>query len=126
MAKKPKTTNKNNKKNKPKIAKRASVLKTEISLNFTDTEGDKHKATIIRDAKNPKNWEASVDGKPLKEKGRPLGEFLFCEEDKNGDVKIGKKRYYCHEVKAASEGALLLGNHSCPFFLNPPGIWINL
>ena len=110
----------------PKIAKKASVLKTEISLNFTDTAGDKHKATIIRDAKNPKNWEATVDGKSIKDKGRPLEEFLFCEEDKNGDVKIGKKNYTCHVVKAASEGALLLGNHSCPYFLNPPGIVINL
>jgi hypothetical protein len=124
MAQKPKTTKKTN---EPKIAKKASVLKTEISLDFTDTEGADHKATVIRDAKDPDNWEVSVDGKKLpKKNGKALKKFLFCEQDKNGDKKIGKKKYFCHEVKAASEGAFLLGNHSCPFFLNPPGIWINL
>jgi hypothetical protein len=111
----------------PKIEKKASVLKTKISLDFTDTEGVEHKANIIRDELNPNDWEVYVDGALLpKENQRPLEEFLFCERDEKGDQLIDGKNYFCHVVKAASEGAFLLGNHSCPFFLNPPGIWINL
>ena len=124
MAKKPKIAKKAS---EPKIAKKASVLKTEISLKFTDTKSKDHKATIIRNVKDPNDWEVSVDGKPLKEKGRPLEEFLFCErDDKNGNLTIEGKKYSYHVMKAASEGAFLLGNHSCPYVLNPPGIVINL
>ena len=112
---------------KPEIVKKTSVLKTKISLKFTDTEGNKHKAIIIRDELKPDNWEVSVDGETIAQNDqRPLEEFLFCEQDENGDVTIGDKKYFCHVMKTASEGAFLLGNHSCPYFLNPPGIWINL
>ena len=76
---------------------------------------------------DPNDWEVSVDDKSIaKENGRALEEFLFCEQDENGDVTIGNKKYSCHVIKTASEGAFLLGNHSCPLVLNPPGIMINL
>ena len=113
--------------NEPNIAKKASVLKTEISLEFTDTKGDAHQATIVRDEADPEKWDVSVDGVTItKQEERKLKEFLFCERNENGDVTIDGKKYFCHEVKAASEGAFLLGNHFCPYFLNPPGIWLNL
>jgi hypothetical protein len=111
---------------KPRIEKKATVLKTEVTLQFTDTDGKDHIATIIRNVKDPNDWKISVDNRPLKAKTRALNEFLFCEEDKKGNVTIGGKQYSCHVVKAASEGTFLLGNRSCPYFLNPPGIWINL
>jgi hypothetical protein len=111
----------------PKIEKKARVLKTEISLDFTDTDGIEHKANIKRDELDPNYWEVYVDGVLLpKDNIRPLEEFVFCEQDENGDVTIGKKKYFCHVLKTASEGTFLLGNHSCPYVLNPPGIMINL
>lgn len=100
---------------------------TEISLDFKDPLGGAHTAIIIRNESNPDNWEITVDGQPIaKEKKRDLEEIWFCERDDNGDVPIGKEMYSCHKVVAASEGALLIGNLSCPYFLNPPGIWIDL
>ena len=111
----------------PKIEKKARALKTEISLDFTDTHGVKHKANIIRDELDPNYWEVYVDGILLpKDNQRPLEEFLFCEQDEKGDQLINGKKYFCHVVKTASEGAFFLGNHSCPYVLNPPGIMINL
>jgi hypothetical protein len=112
---------------KPRIEKKASVLKTEISLDFTDTDGIDSTAIIKRDVEDPDNWEVSVNGQKIaKETGRALEEFLFCERDEKGDIEFNGKNYSCHVVKEASEGAFLLGNHSCPLFLNPPGIVINL
>ncbi len=110
---------------KPRIKKSANVLKTEITFDFTDSDGVHHNAKVLRDQANPKFYEVTVDGKKLK-KEKKLDNFLFCEKDKKGTVKIGKHKYNCHEIKEASEGALILGNRICPLVINPPGIVINL
>ena len=110
------------------IAKTAAVTvkKTDISLAFTDNDGGQHNATIERVEGPPNTYEAIVDGNQITVE-RQLNELMICEEDNNGNVTINGKQYSCHEVKDASEGAFLLGNpRYCPYFLRPPGIWINL
>ena len=115
----------------PRIAQR--VLSSDVILKFLDTEGKEHEARIQRDILDPENgWKVKVfvEGKDITDLIKPMDieseKFSFCEQDENGDVTIDKKRYFCHVVKTASDGAFLIGNHSCPYFLNPPGIIINL
>jgi hypothetical protein len=111
------------------IQKEAKVLKTEILLDFENPieQGKKHIIKVLRDELNEENWDVYIDDiKVDNKKARPVGEFLFCEKDINGDVMIEKEMYSCHKLVAASEGALLIGNKfSCPIFLDPPGIVID-
>ena len=109
----------------PKIQKNANVLKTEITFNFEDTDGNMHEAIVLRNKEDPGYWKVTVDEVEFTE-SKTLDNFLFCEKDSNGTVEIGKVKYTCHEIKAASEGALILGNRICPLVINPPGIVINL
>ena len=109
----------------PSISKTANVLKTEITFNFTDTDGILREAKVMRDETNPNYWEVSVDGVQIQE-SKGLEDFLLCEKDENGNTTIGGSQYSCHVIEATSEGSLILGNRICPLFLNPPGIVINL
>jgi hypothetical protein len=104
------------------------VLATDVLLKFADPDGKKHVARIKRNEPDPKQWKIYVDGKDITEisRSRELNEFSFCEQDKEGKTTIGDMQYSCHVVMEASDGAFLIGNHSCPLFLNPPGIVINL
>lgn len=103
-----------------------------IILNFIDTEGEAHEAEITRKEDDPNYWALKVDGKVFNddEKNalkRPVGNFLFCEPaDNGGDITFNGKDYHCHEVKGVLEGSFLLGNHTCPFFLESLGMEINL
>jgi hypothetical protein len=107
------------------------VLSTEVLFKFLDPDNLEHEARIKRNVLDPNDWEIFVDGKKLTE-AREIEEFAYCEQVKKGEqveknaVTIGEKRYSCHVLKTISDGAFLIGNHSCPYFLNPPGIWFNL
>ena len=113
----------------PKIELHLSTIPTEVLVKFTDNYGKQHEAKIKREAINPKDpndWTVSVNGKSITN-GKGSEEFLLCELDQqNGDVQKNGNKYLSHVVMTASDGAFLLVNHSCLYFLNPPGIWINL
>ena len=107
------------------------VLSTEVLFKFLGPDNLEYKARIKRNVLDPKDWEIFVNDNKLTA-ARELAEFTFCEQVKKGEqveknvVTIGEKRYSCHVLKTISDGAFLIGNHSCPYFLTPPGIWFNL
>ena len=110
-----------------RITKR--VLETDVLLNFLDHDGKGHEARIRRNEMNPNEFTVYVDNQKVTKTGIPLEKFMFCNQDDNakeGKVTFRGNQYSCHVLKSASDGAFLIGNHKCPFFLDPPGITIDL
>ena len=107
----------------PKIAEH--VLATDAVLKFSGPDKKEHVARIKRNVLDPADWVIFVDGKRLTE-AKDLKSFSFCEKNKDGQVIIGGEPHSCHVTQTVSDGAFLIGNHFCPYFLNPPGIWLNL
>jgi hypothetical protein len=102
----------------------------DVVLKFINTDGKKYEARIKRDVLDPQYWKVKllVEGKEITVELQPknLENLLICErDDDKGTVRFGKNNYFCHVLKAVSEGALLLGNHVCIVEI-APGIYINI
>ena len=103
----------------------------DVELHFLGPDEKMYEARIKRNVLDPVKWEVKLfrnreDITNFMQKPKGLEEFSFCEQNEKGKVTIDGKQYSCHVLKAASDGAFLIGNHSCPYTLNPPGIVINL
>ena len=102
---------------------------------YTDTNGRNFVAIIKRDGPSNNQLDVKIIQTPS-EKAPGFREFKpslvkwdkfqFCEEDTGGSVTIGKTKYSCHETHMVKDKSFLIGNPYCPYFLNPPGILINL
>ena len=105
----------------PSIVQRGSLF------TFVDIKGTPHKGYYRLDPSGTKILELKVDGRDIPPEDRkPLDAFSFCLEDKGGDVTIKGKKYSCHKPIVVTNEAGFVGNSgSCPWFINPPGIWID-
>ena len=54
-----------------------------------------------------------------------LEKFSICEQLDKGNVTIDGKKYFCHVLKAVSDGAFIIGNNICLVKV-APGVFINV
>ena len=56
---------------------------------------------------------------------RHFTDFRFCVQDDEGNIEIDNKQFKCYEPKWVTNEAGFISNPSCPWFLDPPGIFID-
>lgn len=108
---------------------------SDVVLTFSSPDGNKYEARIKREVLDPKNgWTVrlfdlnknkEIPQELIRNSLKGLEKFSICEQLDKGNVTIDGDQYYCHKLKAVSDGAFLIGNNTCLFEI-VPGFFINL